>query len=336
MLQAAVGLAAVSACSSQRPERARPTAYGAHQAGVTTAQQGFVKLLVADHRGPSLRATLDSLGAEIETLVSGRAADVPDPGDLTVTVGVRDPGLRLPVFARDAFDDRHRGGDLVLQVCASDPVTVLTVADRLAPASGDLRERWSQLGFAGRPGKDGPGRNLLGFHDGIVQPHGADELTTGVWREDGSTVLVVRRIALDVARFTALPVRDQEAVIGRRKASGAPLSGGHRNTPLDLAAKTPAGAYLIPVDAHVRRAHPLATGRPLMLRRGYSFAEDDERGLLFLSFQRDLSAFVQTQYRLDAGDALNAFTRVTASGVFRVLPGYTAQHGPGASVPASA
>jgi hypothetical protein len=39
---------------------------------------------------------------------------------------------------------------------------------------------------------------------------------------------------------------------------------------------------------------------------------------------------VQTQYRLDAGDALNGFSRVTASGVFRVLPGYSAEHGPGA------
>ena len=338
LLQGAVGLAALSACAStgrQDGSRARATAYGRHQAGVTTPQQGFVNLVVLDHRGPALAADLDAVGREVENLVAGRVDGVREPGDLTVTVGVASRDLALPAFARDAFDATRSGGDLALQICASDPVTLLAATDRLTTLSPALRVRWSQPGFAGAVGPDGFGRNLLGFHDGIVQPRGSEQLRAGVWGEDGSTVLVVRRIVLDVEAFNRLPVPHQEAVIGRRKGSGAPLSGGRLDTPLDLAAKTAAGAYLIPADAHVRRAHPLATGRPLMLRRGYSFADPGGRGLLFLSFQRELAEFVQTQYRLDAGDALNAFTRVTASGVFRVLPGYSAHSGLGAFVNAA-
>ncbi|RNL77773.1 Dyp-type peroxidase [Nocardioides marmorisolisilvae] len=329
LLQGAAGLAALSACSSG-PEQGSPTtAYGVHQAGVTTAQQGFGNLVVLDLHHAPIVPVLEALGEEIERLVSGRAADVPEPGDLTVTVGVADPGLVLPTFARDTFGPEHCGGDLVLQVCGSDPVAVLAASDRL---TRDHAVRWSQLGFSGAAGKDGFGRNLLGFHDGIVQPRGREELSAGVWGDDGSTVMVVRRIVLDVEGFNDLAVDQQEAVIGRRKSTGAPLSGGHLTSPLDLAAKTPAGAYLIPVDAHVRRAHPLATGRPLMLRRGYSFAGEQGSGLLFISFQRDLAEFIQTQYRLDAGDALNRYLRVTASGVFRVLPGFSASRGLGASM----
>jgi len=335
LLQAAAGLAALSACAEtdERPQRSRPaTAYGVHQAGVTTPQQGFVQLVVLDHRGGSTSRLFDELGQQIERLVSGRVADVPEPGDLTVTVGLGEPELRLPAFARDDFDETHGGGDLALQVCGSDPVAVLAATDHLTASSDDLHVRWAQLGFAGAVGQDGFGRNLLGFHDGIVEPRSTRQQATGVWRRDGSTLMVVRRIVLDVDGFTGLPLAHQEGIIGRRKSTGAPLSGGRIDTPLDLAAKTPAGAYLIPADAHVRRAHPLATGRPLMLRRGFSFADQSSRGLLFLSFQAELAAFVQTQYRLDAGDALNRFTRVTASGVFRVLPGYSAGRGLGASV----
>lgn len=343
LVQAALGLAALSACAAEgdpppRSGSPRVDPYGAEQAGITRPErpQAFVHLVVLDLRGRSTTEVLDAIGDEIDALVAGRVADVPEPGDLTVTVGVgagalsaaeaRAVGLTaLPTFARDRFDAQHDGGDLVLQVCASDAVAVLAASDHLTTfLGGELRERWSQLGFAGAGGEAGFARNLLGFHDGIVQPRGARELADGVWRAEPhgrSTLLVVRRILLDVAAFKSLPVAHQEAIVGRRRARGAPLSGGAIDAPLDLAAKTASGEYLIPPGAHVRRAHPLATGRPLMLRRGYSFRDVDGSGLLFLAFQRSLEQFVQTQYRLDGGDMLNRYSQVTASGAFWIPPG---------------
>lgn len=285
------------------------------------------------------------------------------PGNLTVTVGVGPrvvaavdsdlPGAReLPRFAREEMPDSARGGDLMVQVCASDP-QVVTLADGALRAwlqEQSAAPRWTQHGFrqpapppqprqAGQAGQRGPVsvpvpvpvpvRNLLGFLDGIVVPRTARELDREVWlpapaRVRGGTVSVVRRLRLDVARFLAQDLAQQERAIGRRREDGAPLSGGGPDAPMDLGAKSPQGRYLVPAMAHARRAHPGGTGSGLMLRRGYSYANGPEdRGLLFVCFQRELRTFVATQQRLDDGDELASFAAATASGTFLVLPGFS-------------
>ena len=50
-----------------------------------------------------------------------------------------------------------------------------------------------------------------------------------------------------------------------------------------------------------------------------------ERGTLFRCFQRDLDTFVKTQRRLDEVDDLMGYVRLTATGSFLVLPGFTAE-----------
>jgi deferrochelatase/peroxidase EfeB len=266
-------------------------------------------------------------------------------GDLTVTVGVGPrvvaavdsslPGAaELPRFAREDLPGAARGGDLMIQVCASDP-QVVALADGALGAW--LREhsagpRWAQYGFRppGPPGERRPARNLLGFLDGMVVPRTSRELAREVWlpapaRVRGGTVAVVRRLRLDVARFLAQDLGQQERAVGRRREDGAPLSGGGPDVPLDLGAKSPQGRYLVPAMAHARRANPNATGSGLMLRRGYNYSNGpDDRGLLFISFQRELRTFVATQQRLDDGDELSGFTTATASGAFLVLPGFSA------------
>ncbi|MFF2009420.1 Dyp-type peroxidase [Streptomyces sp. NPDC058195] len=293
------------------------------------------------------------LGVRVRA-VTTRAGDAAlgglPPGDLTVTVGVGPrvvaavdsdlPGARaLPGFDREEMSESARGGDLMIQVCASDPQTV-TLAD--AALRAWLQEQsaaplWSQHGFRppvppsppGQARQRVPVRNLLGFLDGIVAPHTGRELDKEVWlpapsRVRGGTVLVVRRLRLDTARFLALDLAQQERAVGRRRVDGAPLSGGGRDTPVDLGAKSPQGRYLVPAMAHARRAHPSGTGSGLMLRRGYSYANGPEdHGLLFICFQRELRTFVATQQRLDDGDELASFATATASGTFLVLPGST-------------
>lgn len=211
----------------------------------------------------------------------------------------------LPEFPGDAVRPQESGGSLFLQICGDDADAVRDAAARLRP-NGSLR--WREQGFCNADRTNG-----LGFKDGIVVPKTPDEFEQEVWLPDGSTIAVVRRIKLDFAAFKALDVADQERVFGRRKHDAVPLSGGEE---VDLSAKTPDGEYVIPADAHVRRAHPLMAGAGLMLRRSYNYAD----GLLFISYQRELRTFVNTMYRMVDGDALLRYATTTASAAFRVPP----------------
>jgi dye decolorizing peroxidase len=335
LLAGAGALGALGACApATGAGRQHVPHHGDTQAGVARpAAQAHCDVSIWDIAEPA--PVLRRLSDRIAALAEGTGlAGLPTAG-LTVTVGVGprlvDPALPggedLPEFPGDQADDRHRGGDLLLQVCADDPLVVSLAVAALAGA--DLTPRWRQAGFRGPLGPDGNARNLLGFADGIVVPRGEAELGTEVWLDSpapvrSATIAVVRRMRLDVTGFLALPVPHQERVLGRRRDTAEPLSGGGADAEIDLGAKTADGQYLVPADAHVRRAHPLTSGSGLMLRRGYSYDNGpDDRGLLFVSFQKRLRTFVATQHRLTDGDALMRYATTTASATFLILPGFT-------------
>ncbi|CAO0825736.1 Deferrochelatase OS=Streptomyces microflavus OX=1919 GN=efeB PE=3 SV=1 [Streptomyces microflavus] len=128
-----------------------------------------------------------------------------------------------------------------------------------------------------------------------------------------------------------LPVDRQEQVIGRRKADGAPLSGGSETTAMDLDKAGPDGRLVIPDNAHARISSPEKNGGAAMLRRPFSYhdgiSEDGtpDAGLLFVCWQADpFQGFVPVQRKLDRGDALSPFIRHEASGLFAV-PGGAAE-----------
>ncbi|MFD2419794.1 Dyp-type peroxidase [Amycolatopsis pigmentata] len=323
---------------------------GRYQAGVTLPQPAQANLLavVADiGDGVAVGPLLAELGEAIRTLTAGndaRLLGLP-PGDLTVTVGVGPrlvrsadaslPGaMDLPPFSREQIAPQARGGDLVIQICAGSAPVLPIVAAALVSQAGDrIRERWRQSGSRGSSipvdqGVAAP-RNLLGFIDGIVGPHTTGQEQRDLWLAgpapvaDG-TIAVIRRMELDLPRFATLPVAEQEAVIGRRRATGEPLSGGTIASDPDLGAKTPDGRYLVPASAHVRRAHSNVVGVGLMLRRSYGIAEPGP-GLLFVSFQNDLRTFTSTLTHMENVDALLPFTTTTASASFLILPGFDRQ-----------
>lgn len=345
---------------SRRPSPASTTQVsptGRHQAGITLPQPAQPNLLavVADlGDAVAVGPLLAELGQAVHTFTAGtdpRLLGLP-PGDLTVTIGVGPrlvrmagpslPGAAdLPRFSRERIAPQARGGDLLIQICASDPLLLPVVAAALLEQAGHrIRERWRQ---SGRRGPNIPvdkdisaPRNLLGFIDGIMGPHTAAEHRRHLWLAGpapvvGGTIAVVRRMELDLPRFTALSVADQEAVFGRRRATGAPLSGGTAAWDPNLGAKTPDGRYLVPADAHVRRANPNVVGVGLMLRRSYS-TDEPTPGLLFISFQNDLRTFTHTLARMDDSDALLRFTTTTASATFLILPGFDQQHPLGAKM----
>jgi dye decolorizing peroxidase len=241
------------------------------------------------------------------------------------------PGAEaLPAFASDhAIARERRGGDLAVLVESSLPVALDTTAvpDLLGLAGASVRWR-----VDGRRG-GARARNAFGFHDEVEVPGTDDELREHVLvgdpRVPGATLCVLRLLELDVAGFGALGVEEQEAVIGRRRSDGAPLSGGTIEDPVDLQARGADGSYAIPERAHVRAAHPLYTGSSLMLRRSYDVADDDASAgdgpaaapqMLFTSYQRELATFVATQRRLDETDDLMRFVTPIGSASFLVVP----------------
>ncbi len=285
---------------------------------------------------------------------TGEAFGLPASG-LTVTVGFGPSlfqrfGLRgarpdalvdLPHFAGDALEAARCGGDLAIQACANDPqVAVHAVRNLARIAFGTAAVRWSQLGF-GRTSstsssQDTP-RNLFGFKDGTANVRAEDaDAAQHVWVPPGDgpdwmvngSYLVARRIRMTIETWDRTSLREQEAVIGRDKRAGAPLSGGDEFTDPNFASTGSDGQPLIAVDSHVALAHPSRFGGVRLLRRGYNFTDGSDglgrldAGLFFLAFQRDIrTGFLPVQTELAGRDALNEYLQHVGSAVFAVPPG---------------
>ncbi|GLZ38146.1 Dyp-type peroxidase [Actinokineospora sp. NBRC 105648] len=349
-----------SGCAPDTAKREAPASVpptGRFQAGVTTphsAQANLLVVVVDVVNGTAIGSLLAELGETVRALTAGtdaRLLGLP-PGDLTVTIGVGpqlvravDPSLPgaldLQPFSHERIAPQARGGDLLLQICANDAMIPTIAAAALLRQAGDrVRERWRQSGHRGSTvpveGSRTAPRNPFGFTDGVVGPHTAAQQGRDLWLPGpvpvaGGTIAVLRRMELDLPRFAALPVTEQEAVFGRHRGTGEPLSGGTIASDPDLGAKTPDGRYLIPVGSHVRRAHSAVVGVSLMLRRSYSI-DEPAPGLLFISFQNDVKTFTNTLTHMENGDALLPFTTTTASATFLVLPGFDDTHPLGATL----
>ncbi|MCX4746180.1 Dyp-type peroxidase [Kitasatospora sp. NBC_01287] len=335
------------------PAQAATPFHGPRQAGVTAPQQPATQLLALDLPQTSsaadrqtLRTVLDALTHTLATAASDAPSDARLQGvgatRLTSLVGVG-PGLatrlgldvpaglaELPSFPGDQLDQARGGGDLLLQLCAADRWTLTVVAELAATAarSAGATLRWSQSGFLSVTAPGTTPRNLFGFKDGTANPGPAQD-EQFVWGPPGAhqngTVLVYRRIRMDVAGFAALPADQRDRAIGRRESDGVPLTGTAEHDDPDIYAKNPDGSYVIPANAHVRLTSPRLDGGTRMLRRSYSYDDGPtDRGLLFCAFMRDPAQFIRVQDRLATRDALAPFLQHQASAVAYVLPGVAA------------
>ncbi|MFJ2794393.1 Dyp-type peroxidase [Streptomyces sp. NPDC087290] len=360
VLAAGVGAAADELARGDRPA-GRATAgapsaaaavpfHGARQAGVTAPQQPATHLLSFDLPQTStaagrkaLRRVLGALTSTLATAASDAPSDPRLQGGgttrLASLVGIG-PALaarldldvpasleELPRFPGDRLDPRRSNGDLLVQLCAADRWTLTVVAELVggaAQAAGAV-PRWTQSGFLPHTAPGTTPRNLFGTKDGTANPdHAAAE--QWVWGPPGvhgnGTVLVYRRIRMDVTGFAALSENRRDRAIGRRTVDGVALSGTAEHDEPDIYAKNPDGSYVIPATAHVRLASPRFDGGARMLRRSYSYDDGPtDRGLLFCAFMRDSAQFTRVQNRLAARDALTPFLQHRASAVAYVLPG---------------
>ncbi|GID48614.1 peroxidase [Actinoplanes capillaceus] len=262
------------------------------------------------------------------------------PARLTVTfgfgpglyraAGLRSPVADLPKFSIDRLQDRWSGGDLLLQICADDALTVAHAQRMLIKDARPFASvRWVQQGFRRSPGVQAPEhtqRNVMGQLDGTANPRGA-EIDPAVWNPDGSSTLVVRRVRAEMETWDKLSVADKENAVGRRLESGAPLSGTLEHDKPDFAALDETGLPKIPDFSHVTRARIEDPTRKI-LRRPYNYdgvpdaTGNPDSGLIFAAYQRDIvEQFVPIQQRLADKDLLNEWITPIGSAVFAIPPG---------------
>ena len=340
--------------------------YGPRQAGITTAPQSHAAFvgfdIVPRATRTEVQGVLRAWSQDAARLTQGHAglADLEpelaaDPARLTVTIGLG-PGFfdaigmpdkrpewlqQLPAFPQiDQLEDRWSEGDLLLQICADDPLIVAHAARILASGvRGVARQKWAQRGFRKAVGTDPSGRtqrNLFGQIDGTVNPtpegdmdfdqilysDGSDQR----WMRGGSA-LVLRRIRMTMDTWEEIDRNSRELSVGRTLDTGAPLTGTAEHDPVDFEAIDDVGLPVIPPESHMARARQLNRGEA-MLRRPYNYDDPPEggeisnTGLLFTAYMADpVRTYIPVQQRLAEQDALNTWTIPIGSAVFAIPPG---------------
>ena len=249
----------------------------------------------------------------------------------------------MTAFPNDRLDADWCHGDLLIQFCSDSPeVNLHALRDIIKNTPSLLMVRWKQDGFlpeaAGAAHAAVTPRNLLGFKDGTGNPDAADEalMRQVVWVQPGGaepewtvggSYQAVRMIRMMVEQWDRAPLIEQERIIGRDKATGAPLGRREEHEMPDYASD-PKGK-LTPLDAHIRLANPRTreTQSSLMLRRPYNYSRGANKagqldmGLIFNCFQADLAAgFIAVQNRLN-GEPFEEYIKPTGGGYFFALPG---------------
>ena len=289
---------------------------------------------------------------------SGLLGATPAPDDLSVTVSVGASlfderyGLahqlpteleRMPFLANDRLDPARTHGDVLLAIDARHPDTIqFAIRQLMRRRRRDLVLHWIIDGYtrgaAPSGGAAGAPRNLMGFKDGTanLDPGDAAAMERHVWVGPGDgqppwavggSYQAVRIIRMFVEFWDRTPLAEQEAIMGRRKLSGAPL-GMERETDAPRFDDDPDGERT-PLDAHIRLANPRtpAAEENLILRRGFSYTRGYDRagrldmGLAFVSYQRSMArGFLAVQERL-TGEPLEEYILPEGGGFFFALPG---------------
>lgn len=332
--------------------------FGAHQPGIQTPMQAagtFVAFtLNPDIDAAAVGRLLRLWTTDIALLMSGKPAMADSnpelaatPARLTVTVGLGYgafaksnveqqwpiPVRDLPAYSIDQLEPEWCGGDLLLQVCADDALSVShAVRELIKDAAPFASVRWLQNGFAPHAGVN-PGqtpRNLMGQVDGTDNPAAeAIDFETTVWDTGelhpwmkGGSTFVLRRIRMNLNTWEKLKPADQEKVIGRNRRNGAPLTGQQEKDMPDYFAKKN-GEFVIPEDAHIRRASLPRNIFRRVFNYESSFLADGSQdvGLLFGSYQAEIGQYMEIQNNLAKLDSLNKWTTPIGSALFAILPG---------------
>jgi deferrochelatase/peroxidase EfeB len=341
--------------------------HGAHQAGILPAAQRATAVVSLDATAASVAELRDlfqtvtdrarfltaggtppPVGIGGPSTDSGVLGPTVVPDGLTVTFGVgaslfddryglaslRPSTLTaMTPFPNDDLDPAQCDGDLILQLSAGNPDTVIhALRDIAQNTRGGMQINWRIDGFSSpaRPAGTVP-RNLMGFMDGIANPPATatDDL---VWLRGpswaaGGSYLVVRLIRMLVEFWDRVDVTEQEQMFGRNRDTGYPLDANGIHATPDYAAD-PLGD-VIPLNAHMRLANPRTpqTASSQILRRAWNYDRgidevgDLDMGLVFTCYQQDVQRqFEAVQTRL-IDEPLVDYISPFGGGYFLALPG---------------
>ena len=160
--------------------------------------------------------------------------------------------------------------------------------------------------------KHGRGLDLTGYEDGTENPRGNKAIKAAICEDGragvaGSSFAAVQQWVHDLERFAAMPRKQQDNTIGRRKSDNKELGNA-------------------PASAHVKRtAQESFSPEAFVLRRSMPWADATRAGLVFVAFGRSVDAF-DAQLKRMAGaedgtvDALFSFTRPVTGAYFWCPP----------------
>lgn len=231
-------------------------------------------------------------------------------------------------------------GDLALIISSdSHQGAVHALHQAVRVANRKLQLRWVQEGYNDllppSAGAVAPARNLMGFRDGTSNLDTTDEdlMNEHVWVQPGDgepewavggTYVAVRVIRMLIEFWSTAALVRQEQIFGRHRDSGAPL--GQEREDEEPAFAADQSDQTVPVQSHIRRGNPRTPGSARILRRGFSYLNGTDggvldQGLLFMAFQRSLSrGFFEVQQRLD-GEPLEDYIKPVGGGLFFVPAG---------------
>jgi deferrochelatase/peroxidase EfeB len=242
---------------------------------------------------------------------------------------------KMPNFPTDDLDPTRSDGDILLSICAGQRDTVVhTMRELMRAVVGHMVPRWNLDGFQsarrGPTPRNNP-RNLFAFRDGTANPDTGDArlMDELIWIPPtpdnagqpawtaGGTFQVMRTIRMHVEFWDRVGMVEQQHMIGRDRATGAPLGGTEEfeDPRYDL---DPQGKR-IPLNAHIRLANPRTpqTANQRILRRGYNYdrgideAGNLDQGLAFVAFNQDIHRqFATIQSRLNEEEMTDYITPV--------------------------
>jgi putative iron-dependent peroxidase len=219
---------------------------------------GAAAKLAATERGSRLVANV-GIGSDFWDLLS------PDrrPAGLRRFRSLEVAGRRAP-----ATD-----GDALIHLVSRRHDLNVELAMQIRAALGDRVEVMDEVhGFKYRDGRD-----LTGFLDGTENPKGKARAAVAlVGDEDrafaGGSYVFTQRYVHDLAKWATLGVKEQEGVVGRRKADSVELSDAVK-----------------PPTAHIARTVIEENGEELeIVRHSFPYGTTSERGLFFIAYCRTL------------------------------------------------
>lgn len=270
-------------------DRARDAAAVAHAA--SRVPSIAAKLAALDRRA-RLACTV-SIGPELWDLVSPARR----PRELRQFEPIAAGGLQAP----------STGGDLLLHVFSHRPDLNFELAMRVKTELGDRASVIEDVaGFRYLDSRD-----LTGFIDGTENPRGRARAAAALIGDEdpafaGGSYVFTQRYVHDLARWNALPLKDQEGAIGRRKRDSKELSD-----------------KVKPPTAHISRVVIEEDGEELQIvRHSFPYGDLREAGLFFIAYARRLEIPVRMLRRMMgvSGDGLHDhlmdFTRAVSGAHF--------------------